>query len=140
MFGALAAMIAASGFAQTPLFTTASLRGICGFTQAANEVRFGDPHFLPEPVVGTLNFNGAGGVTLAGTRNDAGAINTQSESGTYSVNTDGRTGTIDFSAAGGSVRSFVIDAGGQELSFINTGPVNPTTKLLDQVMAGQCDF
>ncbi len=128
------------GWAQMALFSTASLKGICGFTQAANEVKSGDPHFLPKPVAGTLNFNGTGGVTLTGTQNDSGTIKTLSESGSYSVNADGRTGTIDFSAAGGAVLGFVIVASGQELRFINTGTVNPATGLLDQVLVGQCDF
>lgn len=122
-----------------PLFSTASLKGTCGFTLAANEVKSGDPHFLPKPVVGTLNFNGAGGVKLTGTQNDSGTIDTLSESGSYAVNADGRTGSIDFSA-GGAVLGFVIVAGGQELRFINTGAVNPATGLVDQVLVGQCDF
>ncbi len=126
------------GFAQTPEFSTASLKGVCGFTQAANVV---EPHFLPRPVVGTMNFDGAGGVSLTATANDAGTVTSGTElGGTYSVNPDGRTGTIDFSSSGGVVRSFVIVAGGKELLFINTGKVNPATGLLDQIQAGECDF
>lgn len=130
----------AAADAAAPQFVTASLNGVCGFIQAANEVKVGDPHFLPRPVVGTLNFNGAGAVTLSGMQNAAGTVSALSESGTYAVNPDGRTGTIDFSGAGGGVRSFVIVAGGHQLLFINTGTVNPATGLLDQVLAGECDF
>jgi hypothetical protein len=130
----------ARSLAQTPQFVTSSLSGICGLTQAANEVKSGDPHFLPEPVVGTLTFNGAGAVTLSGSQNVAGTVKTLGGTGTYSVNADGRTGSIDLSAAGGPVIGFVIVSGGTELLFINTGTVNPTTKLLNQVMVGRCDF
>jgi hypothetical protein len=123
-----------------PQFSTSSLFGICGFTVAANDVQASDPHFLPIPVVGTLNFNGSGDVSLTATQNSAGTVKTLSESGTYLVNPDGLTGTIDFSGAGGAVLSFVIVAGGHELRFINTGKTNPATGLLDQVLVGQCDF
>jgi hypothetical protein len=139
ILGVLTLAVAANrGFAQTPQFSIASLKGVCGFTQAANVV---EPHFLPRPVVGTMNFDGAGGVSLTATANNAGVVASGSESGgTYSVNPDGRTGTIDFSSTGGAVRSFVIVAGGKELLFINTGKVNPATGLLNQVQAGECDF
>jgi len=137
---ALAIAAATCAASAQPQFVTSSLKGICGFTQAANEVKSGDPHFLPQPVVGTLNFNGSGGVTLAGTENQAGIVTASSESGSYSVNADGRTGTIDFSAVGGAKLAFVIVANGSELRFINNGVVNPVTGLLDQVLVGECDF
>jgi hypothetical protein len=131
--------VAHCAFAQAPEFTTASLKGICGFTQAANVDN--PPHFVPRPVVGTMNFDGAGGVSLTATANNAGTVASGSEGGgTYSVNPDGRTGTIDFSSTGGAVRSFVIVAGGKKLLFINTGKVNPATGFLSQILVGECDF
>ena len=73
------AVAATGGFAQTPGFSTASLKGICGFTQAANVVA--GPHFLPRQVVGTMNFDGAGAVSLTATANFAGKVASASESG-----------------------------------------------------------
>jgi hypothetical protein len=139
IFGVVALGAAGNpALAQMPEFGTAILKGVCGFTQAANLVA--PPHFLPRPVVGTMKFDGAGSVTLTATANNAGTVMSASESGSYSVNPDGRTGTIDFSATGGAVRGFVIVAGGQELRFINTGKVNPATGFLNQVIIGECDF
>ena len=76
------AVAAKRGFAQTPEFTTASLKGICGFTQAANVDT--PPHFLPRPALGTLTFNGAGAVTLTATSNNAGTVSSGTQSGSYS--------------------------------------------------------
>jgi hypothetical protein len=140
LFAIAASSLASAQALPAPQFTTASLKGTCGFTQASNQVKSTDPHFLPQPMVGTLTFNGTGAVSLTGSRNNAGTVKPVTQSGNYLVGADGRTGTMDFSAAGGGVLQFVITGGGAQLRFINTGKVNPATGLLDQVLVGQCDF
>lgn len=117
----------------------ASLKGICGLSAAVNQVKL-DPHFTSGAEIGTLNFSGTGTVTLTTAQNIAGTIKTKSQSGSYSVNADGRSGTIDLSVSGGPVLGFLIVAGGQELRFINTGTASSTTGLVDSVEVGQCDF
>lgn len=126
-----------------PQFTTASLTGVCGFTFASTNVVPGSGSFLqPRAGVGTLQFDGAGKVTCVGTENKHGVIGPIGPlKGTYSVGLDGRTGTIDLSAASnGFVAQFEIVDGGNELRFMNTGPVDPKVLIVKEVLIGACQF
>jgi hypothetical protein len=147
--------IAAAGFAgssfskaraatqsESPEFTTASLSGTCGFNSASTVVNPLSPAFLhPVSSYGTLLFDGSGTVTSTITINLSGnLIPATTFVGSYSVGSDGRTGTLDFSAHGGNIYQFVITAGATRIRYINTGPVDPTTGIVDAVIIGNCKF
>jgi hypothetical protein len=125
-----------------PQFTIASLSGVCGFTMAAtNVVPTGGSFLQPRAAVGTLDFNGAGHVSLTGTQNKHGVVAAFGPfSGKYSVDADGRTGTIDLNLAGGPTLQFEIVSGGAELRFMNTGPVDPTLGIVKETLIGVCKF
>ncbi len=125
-----------------PSFTTASLKGTCGFSAASTIVNPFSPRFEhPNSSFGTLVFNGAGAVTATSTVNQSGKLSGPTTlAGSYLVGADGRTGTLDFSAAGGSVFQFVITAGGNEIRYINAGPVDPKTGIVDTVVTAVCKF
>jgi hypothetical protein len=142
---ALAIMTAADwAWAQLsePGFTTASLNGTCGFTLASTNVNPASGSFLqPRAAVGTLDFNGSGQVTIIGTQNSHGTVSTIGPAvGSYSIGADGRTGTITINTAGGGIFQFEIADGGNELRFMNTGPVDPTAKIVKEVILGVCRF
>jgi hypothetical protein len=124
-----------------PQFTTASLLGVCGFTAAATNVVPASGSFLqPRATVGTLDFNGAGHVTITGTENKHGVVGAVGPfGGIYTVAADGRTGTITISQAAFQVQ-FEIVNGGNELRFMNTGPVDPTAGIVKEVFLGVCKF
>jgi len=124
-----------------PQFTTASLNGVCGFTVASTNVNPSSGSFLePRADVGTLSFNGAGAVSLAGTENKNGTIQPLSATGTYSVGGDGRTGTITFTSGDQGQFQFEVVNQGATLRFMNTGPVDPTLGIVKEVLLGVCQF
>jgi hypothetical protein len=100
------------------------------------------PGFLhPTSSYGTLVFDGVSTVSGEITVNDSGKlIPTRSFSGSYSVLGDGRTGKLDFTAHGGAIYTFVITSGGAEIRYINVGPVDPTTGIVDAVTIANCEF
>ncbi len=67
-------------------------------------------------------------------------IPAKSFAGSYSVGADGRTGTLDFTAHGGAIYTFVITSGGAEIRYINVGPVDPATGIVDAVTIATCRF
>jgi hypothetical protein len=126
-----------------PQFTTSSLTGVCGFTFASTNVVSSSGGYLqPRSGVGTLDFDGAGNVALTGTENKHGVIGPIGPfKGKYAVGPDGRTGTMDLLAGGnGFIAQFEIVSGGNELRFMNTGPLDPTTLLVKEVLIGVCQF
>lgn len=128
--------------AGAPQFTAASLKGTCGFSAATTNV---DPHssgFLhPTSSYGTLLFDGVSSVTGEFTVNNSGKlIPTRSFAGTYSVLADGRTGKLDFTAHGGAIYTFVITSGGGEIRYINVGPVDRATGIVNVVTIANCEF
>jgi hypothetical protein len=125
-----------------PQFTAASLKGTCGFNAATTDVNPHSPAFLhPTSSYGTLVFDGVSSVTGEFTVNASGElIPAKSFAGSYSVGADGRTGTLDFTAHGGSLYTFVITSGGAEIRYINVGPVDPATGIVDVVSIVTCKF
>jgi len=125
-----------------PQFTAASLKGTCGFNAVATNVVYHSPDFRhPHSSFGTIAFDGIGSVTGTVTINASGKLIAPSTvTGTYTVNADGRTGTMDFSAHGGSIYSFVIVRGGTAIRYINTGPVDAKTGIVDVVTVATCKF
>jgi hypothetical protein len=142
VLAAAAAGDRAWGQVSEPAFTTASLSGTCGFTSASTNVNPGSGSFLqPRAAVGTLEFNGAGNVTISGTQNNHGTVSAIGPvAGTYSVDADGRTGTVSIAAQGAGIFQFEIADGGNELRFMNTGPVDPTLGIVKEVTLGVCRF
>jgi hypothetical protein len=147
----LAAMAAGDrGWAQSPDAVVSqpqstTLTGVCGFTVASTDVNPSSGSFLePRADVGTLTFTstgpGTGTVTLAGMENKNGTIQTLSATGPYSVGSDGRTGTITFTSGDPGQFQFEIVNNGTELRFMNTGPVDPTLKIVKEVLLGVCQF
>ncbi len=125
-----------------PQFTVASLSGVCGFTLAGTNVAPTSGSFLqPRAAVGTLDFDGAGHVSLTATENKHGVVGVYGPyGGKYTVEADGRTGTMSFNAAGGPIVQFEIVSGGAELRFMNTGPVDPTVGIVRETFIGICKF
>jgi len=125
-----------------PQFTSASLKGTCGFTSASTNVNRHSAGFLhPTSSFGTLVFDGISTVSGELTVNASGElIPARSFEGKYSVGADGRTGTLDFSATGGSIYTFVITSGGAEIRYINVGPVDPASGIVDAVVIATCRF
>jgi hypothetical protein len=125
-----------------PQFTAASLKGTCGFSAASTNVNSRSPAFLhPAASFGTLVFDGIGSVSGERTVNDSGKLfPAESFVGSYSVGADGRTGTLDFTAHGGSIYTFVITSGGAEIRYINVGPVDPASGIVDAVTIATCRF
>lgn len=128
--------------AAAPWFTAASLKGTCGFNAATTNVNPNSPGFLhPTSSYGTLAFDGVSSVSSQVTVNSSGKpIPAKTFAGSYSVGADGRTGTLDFSAHGGAIYSFVITGGGAEIRYINVGPVDPATGIVDVVSIATCKF
>jgi hypothetical protein len=125
-----------------PQFTAASLKGTCGFSAATTNVNPHSAGFLhPTSSYGTLVFDGVSSVTGEFTVNDSGKlIPTRSFSGSYAVLADGRTGKLDFTKHGGAAYTFVITSGGAEIRYINVGPVDPTTGIVNAVTIANCEF
>jgi hypothetical protein len=126
-----------------PQLTAAILKGTCGFNAVSTDVVRLSPAFLhPAASFGTLQFDGVSAVTGTVTINASGKVVTPAPAtGSYSVNaTDGRTGTIDFSASGGAIYTFVIVNAGAAIRYINTGPVDPKTGIVDAVTIATCKF
>jgi hypothetical protein len=125
-----------------PQFTAASLKGTCGFNTASTDVDPLSSGFLhPTSSFGTLVFDGSSSVTGTVTINRSGKLLTTSTAvGSYSVGADGRTGTMDFTAHGGSSFTFVIVSGGAAIRYMNTGPVDPTSGIVDAVTIATCKF
>ena len=133
---------APDGIVTQPQFTIASLSGVCGFTFAATNVVPTSGSFLqPRVAVGTLDFNGAGHVSLTGTENKHGVVAALGPfSGKYTVDVDGRTGTLDLNVGSGPTLQFEIVGGGAELRFMNTGPVDPIAGIVKETIIGICKF
>jgi hypothetical protein len=126
-----------------PQFSAATLTGTCGFNAASTNVDRTSPGFLhPSSSFGTLAFNGVSAVTGIVTINLSGKLQTTTTTtGSYSVGADGRTGTMDFSAHGGSIYTFVIvGTSTHEIRYINSGPVDPKTGIIDVVTIATCKF
>ena len=152
LFSMVVAMVAAgfsSAKAQSnvdvmgPYFATSNIVGTCGFTAVATQVNPANSHYLaPDSWMGLFTFNGAGKVTAAITVNQHGkVVNLTYTNGTYSVGADGHTGPIDFTAtAGGPLFRFVVVSNLTAIRFINTGPIDPATGIIDTVLTGVCKF
>jgi hypothetical protein len=125
-----------------PAFTNASLKGTCGFTAASANVNRHNANLLkPVSSQGTLTFDGVSAVTGTVTINAAGKLAATTTSiGTYSVSADGRTGTIDFTAHGGALYAFVINGAVSEIRYINIGPVDPASGIVNFVTIALCKF
>jgi hypothetical protein len=125
-----------------PAFTNASLKGTCGFTAASTNVNRHNANFLkPVSSQGTLTFDGISTVTSRVTINAAGNLSPAATfTGTYSVSADGRTGTMDFTAHGGNLDRFVITGAASEIRYINIGPVNPASGIVNSVTIALCKF
>ncbi len=146
----LVAGFSLSAWAQTdsesnqPLITTGGLSGTCGFTAVSTKVDPAATHYLvPDSSVGTLAFINASQVVGNFTTNKHGTItNLGPINGTYSIDANGRTGTIDFNTLnpGAPVLKFVLTSNATELRFINVGPIDAATSIVDDVVAGVCKF
>jgi hypothetical protein len=148
---ALAAMMAAglgNGWAQSaapvgqPQVSTTGLSGVCGFSSASTNVKPTSGSYLePRAIVGTITFDTSGNASLTGTENKHGVVSAISYTGTYAVGSDGRTGTLNLLSTGnGFTAQFEIVNGGTELRFMNTGPIDPATGIVDEVLIGICQF
>ncbi|SRR6266851_2788608 len=129
--------------AAVPYFSTSNLIGTCGFTAVATQVNPSSTHYLaPDSWLGSITFNGAGKATAAITINQHGkVVNLNFTTGTYSVGADGRTGPIDFTSnTGGPLFKFVIVSNLTALRFINIGPTDSLTGIVDTVLTGVCKF
>jgi hypothetical protein len=137
-----AAVVHAEVQGAQPLFTAASPKGTCGFNAASTNVDRFSPAFLhPNSSFGTLAFDGLSSVNGTSTVNRSGIlVPAVTRKGSYTVAADGRTGTMDFSADGGAIFSFVIVKGGAAIRYINTGPVDPKTGIVDAVTIATCKF
>jgi hypothetical protein len=122
-----------------PFFTAASLKGTCGFSAASTNVNPHSAGFLhPTSSYGTLVFDGISKVSGQFTVNDSGKlIPPRPFAGTYTVLSDGRTGQLVFT---GVTYTFVITSGGAEIRYINVGPVDPATGIVDLVIIATCKF
>lgn len=125
-----------------PQFSAASLKGTCGFSAASTNVNPLSPGFLhPTSSFGTLVFDGVSSVSSTVTVNDSGKLQpARSFAGSYSVGAGGRTGTMDFTAHSGALYTFVITSGGAEIRYINVGPVDPVSGIVDAVTIATCRF
>jgi hypothetical protein len=125
-----------------PQFTVASLNGVCGFTAASTNIDPSSGGFLlPRAAVGTINFDGLGHATIVDVENHSGSLRTGGpEGGVYSVSADGRTGNISFNGVITFAAQFEIVNSGAEIRFVNTGPIDPTAKIIKEVTIGTCKF